>query len=47
MKMAVAAKDCWIVGQLAGILMLECELSDAFKSTRESARISFDGKSTS
>ena len=31
MKTDVVAKDCWIVGQLAGIRMLERELSDAFK----------------
>jgi len=31
MKTDVIAKDCWIVGQLAGIRMLERELSDAFK----------------
>jgi hypothetical protein len=29
-------KDCWIVGQLAGIRMLERELSEAFKRPRES-----------
>jgi len=27
----VVAKDCWIVGQLAGIRMLEEELTGAFK----------------
>ena len=31
MKTDVVAKDCWIVGQLAGIRMLERDLSDAFK----------------
>jgi hypothetical protein len=31
MKTDVAAKDCWIVGQLAEIRMLQRELSDAFK----------------
>lgn len=31
MKTDVVAKDCWIMGQLAGIRMLERELSDAFK----------------
>ena len=31
MKTDVVTKDCWIVGQLAGIRMLERELSDAFK----------------
>lgn len=31
MKSDVVTKDCWIVGQLAGIRMLERELSDAFK----------------
>ena len=31
MKADVVTKDCWIVGQLAGIRMLERELSDAFK----------------
>ena len=30
MKTDVVAKDCWIVGQLAGIRMLERELTDAF-----------------
>ena len=30
MKTDVAAKDCWIVGQPAGIRMLERELTDAF-----------------
>ena len=37
MKTDVAAKDCWIVGQLAGIRMLERELSDAFKRPSERA----------
>ncbi len=32
MKTDVVAKDCWIVGQLAGIRMLERQLTDAFKS---------------
>lgn len=31
MKTDVVTKDCWIVGQLAGIRMLEHELSDALK----------------
>jgi len=31
MKTDVVTKDCWIVGQLAGIRMLERELSDALK----------------
>ncbi len=35
MKTDVAATDCWIVGQLAGIRMLERELSDAFKRPSE------------
>jgi len=35
MKTDVAAKDCWIVGQLTGIRMLERELSDAFKRPNE------------
>ncbi len=26
-----AAKDCWVVGQLAGIRMLELEITEAFK----------------
>ena len=30
MKTDAVAKDCWIVGQLAGIRMLERELTDAF-----------------
>ena len=30
MKTDVVAKDCWIVGQLAGIRILERELIDAF-----------------
>ena len=30
MKTDVVAKDCWIVGQLTGIRMLERELTDAF-----------------
>jgi hypothetical protein len=30
----VVAQDCWIAGQLAGIRMLERELTDAFKSPR-------------
>ena len=30
MKTDVVAKDCWIVGQLAGIRILERELVDAF-----------------
>jgi len=37
MKTDVAAKDCWIVGQLAGIRMLEHELSDEFKRPSERA----------
>jgi hypothetical protein len=28
----VVAQDCWIAGQLAGIRMLERELTHAFKS---------------
>ena len=31
MKADVVTKDCWIMGQLAGIQMLEQELTDAFK----------------
>ena len=31
MKTDLVAKDCWILGQLAGIRMLERELSDAFE----------------
>ena len=31
MKTDVVAKDCWIVGQLAGIRMLERELIVAFR----------------
>jgi hypothetical protein len=34
MKKDVVAKDCWIMGQLAGIRMLERELTDAFKKPR-------------
>jgi hypothetical protein len=38
----VVAQDCWIVGQLAGIRMLERELTQALKSpaarTREELR---------
>ena len=37
MKTDVAAMDCWIVGQLAGIRMLERELSDALKSPSQRA----------
>jgi hypothetical protein len=37
MKRDVAIKDCWIVGQLAGIRMLERELADAFRRPRASA----------
>ncbi len=36
----VATKDCWIMGQLAGIRMLERELTDAFK--KPSARAGKD-----
>jgi hypothetical protein len=31
MRTDVATKDCWIMGQLPGIRMLERELTDAFK----------------
>ena len=34
MKADVVMKDCWILGQLAGIMMLEQELTDAFKKPR-------------
>ena len=37
MKTDAVAKDCWIVGQLAGIRLLERELSDAFKRPSERA----------
>jgi len=37
MKTDVVTKDCWIVGQLAGIRMLERELADAFRRPRASA----------
>jgi hypothetical protein len=37
MKRDVAIKDCWIVGQLTGIRMLERELADAFRRPRASA----------
>ena len=36
MKMNLVTKDCWIVGQIAGIRILERELADALK-TPESA----------
>jgi hypothetical protein len=32
MKADVVTKDCWIMGQIAGIRMLEQELTSAFKS---------------
>ena len=42
MKADVVTKDCWILGQLAGIMMLEQELTDAFNTpgalTREDFR---------
>ena len=31
MNTDMAAKDCWVVGQLAGIRMLELEITEAFK----------------
>jgi hypothetical protein len=37
MKREVAIKDCWIVGQLAGIRMLERELTDALSRPGASA----------
>lgn len=37
MKADVVAKDCWIVGQLAGIRMLERELNDPLRRPSERA----------
>ena len=38
MKTNVASRECWIVGQIAGIRMLERELADAFRSPAAGAR---------
>ena len=34
-----AAKDCWVVGQLAGIRMLELEITEAFKKPNAHANV--------
>jgi hypothetical protein len=39
MKTDVVAKDCWIVGQLAGIRLLERELTEAFDEPSAQARV--------
>ena len=37
MKNDIVAKDCWVAGQLAGIRMLERELTDALKKPHAQA----------
>jgi hypothetical protein len=37
MKNDIVAKDCWVAGQLAGIRMLERELTDALKKPNAQA----------
>lgn len=37
MKNDMVAKDCWVAGQLAGIRMLEQELTDALKKPNTQA----------
>jgi len=38
MNIDFIADDCWIEGQLAGIRLLEREISDAFRSPRANGR---------
>jgi hypothetical protein len=37
MNKDMVAKDCWVAGQLAGIRMLERELTEAFKKPNAQA----------